>query len=70
MILLLYNKNPGKETITMNKPEEKKSNLVSALKDATKKVYEKPRKVAEQETVAGKSACGKAPRICGALVQM
>jgi len=54
----------------MNKPEEKKSNLVSALKDATKKVYEKPRKVAEQETVAGKSACGKAPRICGALVQM
>ena len=67
MILLLYIKNPGKETITMNKPEEKKSNLENTRKDTAKKVYEKPEKVTEQKTVAGKSACGRR-HSCGSLV--
>lgn len=52
----------------MNKPEEKNSTLVNALKDAAKKVYEKPEKTAEQENIAGKSACGKG-YYCGALVR-
>ena len=51
----------------MNTPEEKKSNLENTRKDTAKKVYEKPEKVTEQETVAGKSACGRR-HSCGSLV--
>lgn len=52
----------------MNKPEEKNPDLVNPRKDESKKVYEKPKKIDEQETVAGKSACGRR-HSCGALVK-
>jgi len=52
----------------MKQPEEKKTDFVSALKDAAKKIYEKPAKTGEQESIASKSSCGTCGG-CGELVK-
>lgn len=53
----------------MKVTENKNPGVVEQLKETVlKKIYEKPKKVSEEESVASKSACGW-HTTCGALVQ-